>query len=163
MEMGLIELLKMKSTWELKLEELDYHRTKQRYLLADPQNKGIIIESLVVILLSRIFGNGNWLGSHKVNEYWDFHLQGMLFDIKSTENLYYSLQPSHKQMIQSQFFHEEIRYILASPKSWNDRNQSVTISFHDSMILKDGILSHLARFDDGQKKFYSNQMDVRHA
>lgn len=160
MKLGLIELLQKKSTWELNLDELDYHRTRKRYSIATPQNRGIIIESLVVVLFSRIFGNGNWLGSGKISEYWDVHVDGMLFDIKSTENNVYSLQPSRKQLIQSQFFNEEIRYILASPISWNDSNHSVTICFHDSMILKDGLLSHLAKFDDGQKEFCSNQIEM---
>ena len=157
--MNVIELLKKKHTWEVTLDELDYHRTKKRYTFADPQNRGIIVESLVVVLFSRLFGKGSWLGSANVKEYWDVQINGVLFDIKSTENHFYPLGPSPKQMRQSEFFDEEIRYILASPKSWNDSKCSVTIEFHDSMLLKNGILYHLERFDRGQKKFCPKNWD----
>lgn len=154
MKPSFIDILDKKTEWVLPLDRDIYMRVKNEYFNSDAQNRGILVEVNVITLLSRMFGDGKWLGTTCKSEFYDAEVDFHRIDIKSTEHPSYELNPSPRQLIFTKFNNEKIYYLLSSIDQWRDDDCSVVLKFHEVAMLSDGKVEVIHEFQDGKKWFY---------
>jgi hypothetical protein len=152
MQPSFIKVLEQKPIWSLPLEEDVYLQAKRRYMLSNPQNKGIGAEVLATNLMSRLFGRF-WLGSEDIYEDYDLMVDKFRIDIKNTEKSKYNLTPGLRQRLISQIEQGQIYYLLISINEWRDEDCSVDIQFHECAVLINGKVSTINTYSGASKKF----------
>src|SRR3989338_5468823 len=91
--LDLLGFLENNSILEVYLPKTEYDKVINEYFRGSPQEKGILIESLLGLALKRLF-HGRFKWELDIFSEIDFYLDGNCIDAKTTKNSFYPLSYS---------------------------------------------------------------------